>query len=280
MIRIVSDSGSDITYVEAEKMGIEIVELDVTFDEFPYDLHNDLDFGVFYENLTKAKNLPRTSQVNPSQYLELFNEAKEKGEEILVVTLSGGLSGTHSSAMIALEECGYDGITVVDSRHATITQRMLVDTAIRLRNEGKSRSEIEKTLVGLQNRIGFACLVDTMTYLKKGGRIPPAMALIGQALKIKPVIGIQDGKASPIDRVRGLQAGMNSIWTAFEKDGYIEDSVVYFGYTGNRERGLSFMEETKAKYGIKNCVLYPVGSVIGTHIGPNAIAMGYYKKGE
>jgi len=278
MIRIVTDTGSDITSQEGKSLGIEIVELDVKFDEFPYDYHNDLDFSVFYGNLTKTKSLPKTSQVNPAQYLEIFNDAKAKGDEVFVATLSGGLSGTHSSAMIALEECAYDGITVVDTRLVTISQRMITELAIKLRDEGKNRAEIEKTIVEISEKTGFSCCMDTLTYLKKGGRVPPAMAFIGNALKIKPVVTMKDGKAEPVDKVRGLQAGIKAMWNLLEKDSFDNEYPVYFGHTSNEERGRAFMEETKKKYNMNDCRLYTVGGVIGTHAGPNAIAISYVKK--
>ena len=278
MIRIVTDTGSDIIYLRAKDSGVEIVELDIKFDDFPYDYRNDTDFSVFYQNLTKAKNLPSTSQATPAQYLEIFNDAKEKGDEVLVVTLSGGLSGTYSSAKMAQEECGYDAVTVVDSMNAIINQRRLAEYAVKLRDEGKSREEIEEALLNLRDRLRLLGCLDTLTYLKKGGRVPPAMALIGNALKIKPVVSVTGGKVEPVDKVRGVQAGKRAMWTQLEKDGYDESWPVIFGHTNNEELGKTFMEETKEKFGLKDCCLYPVGGVIGTHTGPNTVILTYVTK--
>ena len=276
MIRIVTDTGSDIVFRNAKDLGLEIVELGVTFDEFPYDYRNDLDFTVFYENLQKAKKLPTTSQVNPSQYLEVFNDAKEKGDEVFVLTLSGGLSGTYSSAMMAKEDCGYDKITVLDTRSGIMGQRTMAEYAVSLRDNGANMEEIERSLIDIRSRMNLVACLDTLTYLKKGGRVPPAMALIGNAIKIKPIICINDGKVEPMDKVRGYQAGMKTMWEKFEKDGF-DDSVlpVCFGHTNNKERGQAFMDETVAKFGIKNYKLLGVGGVIGTHAGPNAVVMTY-----
>ena len=279
MLRILTDTGSDITYHAAKGLGMEVVELDVKFDEMPYDYRNDLDFRVFYENLGKSKKLPSTSQVNPSQYLEIYNDAKEKGDEVLVITLSSKISGTFSSANMAKEECGYDGITVVDSHLAISGQRSLAELAVKQRDEGKSRGEIESVLISLRDRMKFVACLDTLTYLKKGGRVPPAMALIGNAIKIKPLVCMEDGAVIPLDKVRGFKAGVNIIWNKLEKDGF-EDSVipVYFGHTNNEEAGRSFMEETVSKFGIKNYKFVPVGGVIGTHAGPNAVVITYLAK--
>lgn len=278
MLRIVTDTGSDVTYLGAKDVGMEVVELDVKFDEFPYDHRNDTDFSVFYDNLTKAKNLPRTSQVNPSQYLEIFNDAKTEGDEVFVLTLASGISGTYSSAKIAEEECGYDGITVVDSRQAIVSQRAMADRAVEMRDAGKTRAEIEEFMISIRDRMSLVACLDTLTYLKKGGRVPPAMALIGNAIKIKPVVILAGGKIVPLGKARGFASAQRTVWDQFEKDGYDESWPVCFGYTFNEERGKAFMEETVAKYNIKNYRLYPVGGVIGTHAGPNAVVITYLAK--
>ena len=276
MIRIVTDTGSDITYLGAKDAGVEVVELDIKFDEFPYDYRNDLDFKVFYENLGKAKKLPSTSQVTPAQYLEIYNDAKEKGDEILVLTLSGGLSGTFSSATMAKEECGYDKITIIDTRQAITSQYAMTEYAVKLRDEGKSLAEIEKAIIPVRDKMNLTACLDTLTYLKKGGRVPPALALIGNIIKIKPVIYLKDGKIEPLDKVRGFQAGMKTIWDKLEKDGF-DDSVipVCFGHTNDPERGQTFMDETVKKFGIKNHKLVSVGGVIGTHAGPGSVVVTY-----
>jgi len=278
MIRIVTDTGSDITHLAAASLGLESIELDVRFDDFPYDYRKDTDFSVFYDNLTKSKNLPTTSQVTPAQYLDIFNDAKEKGDEVLVVTISSGLSGTYSSAVMAKETCGYDAITLVDSRQCSITQRMMVEHAVKLRDEGKSRTEIAEELESLRDRLVFIVMLDTLTYLKKGGRVPPAMAVLGGMLKIKPTVIVRDGKVEPLKKARGFEAGKQALWTQFEADGYDEAWPVCFGYSQNRDRGEAFMKETREKFGLSDGSMFPVGGVIGTHAGPNAIGVGYVKK--
>ncbi|MCL2421860.1 MAG: DegV family protein [Defluviitaleaceae bacterium] len=280
MLRIVTDTGSDITTLGAGALGMESLQLDIKFDEFNYDIRNDLDFTVFYDNLVKAKKLPTTSQVNPGQYLEIFNDAKAKGDEVLVITLSSGLSGTYQSAIMALAECEYEGITVVDSKQAIISQRVLAEQAVKMRDEGKSRGEIEQFVLGLRDRLVVCGMLDTLTYLKKGGRVPPAMALIGNALKVKPVVILKDSKLEPLDKVRGLQAGKRAMWDQFEKDGYDENWPVYFGHTNFEARGIEFMNETIEKYGLNKdkCIMYPIGGVIGTHLGPGGLIIGYVKK--
>ena len=278
MLRIVTDTGSDIPYLGAEALGLEVVELGIAFETLSYDYRNDPDFDVFYDNLTRSKRLPTTSQVTPGQYLDIFEDVEAKGDEVLVLTISGGLSGTYESAVMAKEMSGYDGITVIDSRQCTIALRLLAQYAVKLRDEGKSRAEIAETLEALKERVSFAVVLDTLTFLKKGGRVPPAMALIGEVLGMKPVVAMQGGKPESMAKVRGLDAGKQELWKKFEAEGHDPNWPVYFGYSKDKARGEAFMQETKEKYGLTNCHLYPVGGVIGTHAGPGGIGIGYVRK--
>ena len=279
MLRIITDTGSDITYLGAPALGMEVVELAVQFEEFPYDYRNDTDFTVFYEALAKAKNLPTTSQPTPGQYLDIFEDAKEKGDEVLVITISGAISGTYQSAVMAQEMSGYDGISVVDSRHATVSQRMLADHAVNLRDAGKSRAEIVAELEALREQVVLLVLLPTLKLLQKGGRVPAAKAVLGEMLNMKPIVTMQDGKVTPIGKARGLEAGKRALLTQFEADGHAPAYPVYFGYTYNRENGEAFRQETCAKYGLAaDSPLCSVGGVIGTYGGPNCIAIAYKKK--
>ena len=278
MLRIITDTGSDIPYLSAAALGMESLELAVEFEEFEYDYRNDTDFSVFFEKLALSKKLPSTSQVTPGQYLEVFQEAEAKGDEVLVITISSGISGTHSSAVMALEMSGYEGITLVDSRQIFITQRLLAEHAVKLRDEGQSRAAIAKALEELRERQVLLVLLDTMKYLRKGGRIPPAMAILGEALNIKPALIVRDGWIQALGKVRGHEAGKQVLWKKFEEDGYDKNWPVYFGYSYDQARGEQFMQESIAKYGIAGeCRKFPVGGVIGTHTGTGAIAIGYVK---
>ena len=278
MLRIVTDTGSDITHPVAAELGVELLELEVRFDDFAYDYSNDVDFSVFYANLVRSKHLPKTSLVSPAQYLEVFNDAKEKGDEMLAITISGDISGTYGSGRVALEMCDYDGITLLDSRQCSFSQRVLVEHAVKLRDEGLNRSEIVDELMVLRSRLSLVVLLDTLKYLKKGGRVPAAMALVGEVLNIKPVVIVREGKIESLAKVRGFEAGKKILWQKFAEDGYDASWPVYFGYTFNKERGETFLQETKAKFSLAECRLFAVGGVIGTHTGPDAVAITYVKK--
>lgn len=278
MIRIVTDTGSDIPYLGAAALGVESLELGINFEEFPYDYREDTDFSQFFELLAKSKTLPTTSQVTPGQYLDIFEDAEKKGDKVVVITMSSGISGTYSSAEMAREMSGYEGIWLVDSHQCCLTQRLLVEYAIKLRDQGKGAEEIAAELLALRERLGFLVLLDTLTYLRKGGRVPPAMAILGEMLNMKPAVTMRGGKVVPLSKARGTEAGKRVLWAQVEADGVDENWPVYFGYSQNREWGTTFMEETKAKFGFKDCRLVGVGGVIGTHAGPNGIGIGYVKK--
>ena len=278
MLRIITDTGSDIPYLSAGALGMESLELAVEFEEFAYDYRNDTDFSTFFEYLAQAKNLPTTSQVTPGQYLDVFRDAEEKGDEVLVIAISSKISGTYGSAVIAKEMSGYEGITLVDSRQCFTTQRMLAEEAVKLRAEGKSRAEIAKEVEILRERLVLVVMLDTLKYLKKGGRVPPALALVGELLNLKPTLIVRDGKIEALGKARGFEAGKRALWKQFETDGYDPTRPVYFGYSYDKVRGDAFMQETKNKYGlVGECQLFPVGGVIGTHTGTGAIAIAYAK---
>jgi len=278
MLRIITDTGSDVTYLGAPALGMESVELGVQFEDFSYDYRNDTDFSVFYEALAKAKNLPTTSQVTPGQYLDLFEDAKAKGDEVLVVTISSEISGTYQSAIMAQEMSGYEGISVVDSHLASVGQRMLAEYAVRLREAGKGRLEIAEALEQVKSQVVFGVLMDSLKYLKKGGRVSPAMGILGELLHVKPTVTMREGKIVTLGKARGTESAKQVLWNQFEADGYDESWPVYFGYTYNKEMGEAFMQETKEKFGLTECILCSVGGVIGTHGGPNNVAIGYKKK--
>jgi DegV family protein with EDD domain len=278
MVRIVTDNASDITKSEAKKLGLELVYLPITFEDAEYNERAHDTFDEFYRLLKSSKNLPKTSQVPPGDYLDIFNDAKEKGDEVVVVTLSSGLSGTYSSAVNAMKLCGYAGLHVVDSEQAVLSQRILAEAAVKMRDAGKSANEIVTALVDLRNRVTVFGVVDTLTYLKKGGRIPPVLALIGNTFNIKPVIIVRNRKLEVLAKVKGTKKGIKHLYEEYEKAERDPAYPVYFGHSDSRELGEGFMRDTAALYNLTDTGLYSIGSVIGTHLGPQTLAIAYVRK--
>ena len=247
---IITDSASDITAKEAEEMDIRIVWLKTRFSDGDFPMETEEDFDRFFVKLAEEKELPVTSQPSPEEYLKYFEEAKEKDEEVLVITLSSGLSGTINAANVAKQTSEYDKITVIDSEQAIITQRFLVQKAVEMRDSGKSISEIENAINDLKKRVTVCGMLDTLTYLKKGGRIPAALAVVGNLLHIKPVIELRDKTLTMLGKARGRSGGMKYLWDEFESYEVDLSEPVYFGYTSDKALSEKFMEDTVKKYGI------------------------------
>ena len=278
MIQIVTDSASDITLKQAEEMNIQIVPLTILFEDGVCPQETDEDFQIFYEKLIKENGLPKTSQPTPNKYLEIFRLAKEVGDEVLVITLSGGLSGTVQSAKLAKDLAEYERIEIIDSKQAILTQRMLVEYAVKLRDEGKTLDEITALVLKQREKLTVFGMLDTLTYLKKGGRIPASMALLGNLLRIKPVIILKDSVLEQLGKARGRKDGLKMLCAQMEQAEIDLSFPVYFGYTLDPEPTKQFLAEMEQKFQLKNTKLYPVGGVIGTHVGPNCVAVAFAVK--
>jgi len=278
MLRIVTDTASDITIDQAKDMNIEVVSLDITFEDGPAPQRTEEDFRRFYERLETCDKLPVTSRTPPEEYLKIFQQAKEQGDEVLVLTLSSGLSGTVDSARMAKQIADYDKIEVVDSWQAILTQRMLVEHAVKLREDGYQLHEIVERVKAMRDQVVVCGVVDTLKYLQKGGRIPASLATLGTLLRIKPVIVLEDKILKQLGKARGHDAGEAMLYKRMEQDGFNKAYPVYFGYTSDRELAEKFMQQTKERYGLMQTRLFPVGGVIGTHCGTRCVAVAYVKQ--
>ncbi len=277
MIRIITDTASDITIQQAENMNIELVELPITFEDGLCSQGTEADFNTFYDRLVRCEQLPVTSRPSPETYLEMFKQAEKDGDDVLVLTLSSGLSGTYDSALIAQKLAGYSRVHVVDTHQAILTQRMLVEHAVCLRDEGYEVTAIAERITELRDQVVVCGVVDTLKYLRMGGRIPASLAMLGKVLHIKPVIILQDTVLKTLGKARSYQAGVNMLYKQLETDGYNKAYPLYFGYTSNRELGERFMKETKERYGLSRASFHPIGGIIGTHCGTDCVAVAYMK---
>ena len=277
-IRIITDTASDITREQAEAMGVRLVPLTITFGETKMAMDTEEDFQAFFERLYEEKELPKTSQPSPQLYLNEYETARKNGEDVLVLALSGGLSGTVRSARLAKELSGYDRIRIIDTRQAILTQRMLVERAVKRRAEGRSAEEIEKELLEVRDRMVVCGALDTLTFLRKGGRIPPGLDIIGNVLEFKPVIELKDGVLVKLGIARGQKKSRHYLYREYEAVPVDKDWPVYTGYTYDSAAGESFFRETKERYQLEGCRMYPVGGVIGTHVGKNCLALAFVRE--
>ena len=275
--RIIVDSTADL--VGEFKNRVYTVPLTVHFGDEEFIDGVTIDHKVFYEKLVESDVLPTTSQATPDAFIKEFQKAKDAGEEAVVITLSSSFSGTYQSAVIAAEE--FDNIYVVDGRSAAMGSGILVELAFRLLDSGLSAKEIAEALDEEKKKIVVVALVDTLEYLKKGGRVSKTVAFAGTLLNIKPVLSVIDGEINMLGKARGSKMGNNLLVQEIEKAGGIDFSKpVLLGYSGISDALLlKYIEDSKHIWeGNLDEVRYTtVGSVIGTHAGPGAVVVAFFK---
>lgn len=275
-MRIIVDSTSDLT-PEIKKQ-VHIVPLTVHFGDEEFIDGVTIDHKQFYEKLIETDVHPSTSQASPAAFEAEYEKAKAEGA--VVITVSSKLSGTYQSAVIAAEE--YENIYVVDSTNVTIGASILVELAVRLANQGLDAGEIARQLEEEKKKIVLVALVDTLEYLKKGGRISKSVAAFGTMLNIKPVLAVEDGEIQVLGKARGSKMGNNMLVQQIDKAGGIDfTKPVLLGYTGLSDAMLlKYIEDSRDLWegNLPELHYTTIGSVIGTHAGPGAVAVAFFKK--
>lgn len=278
-VNIIVDSTTDLRPGLRDQF--TVVHLTVSFGDKEYVDGVTISHKEFYEKLIESDVLPTTSQATPAAFEAVFARVAERGETAVVLTLAAGLSGTYQSAVIAAEE--YPGIVhVVDGTSVAIGTGILAEQALRYRDQGLSAGEIAEKLEQDKGRIHVVALLDTLEYLKKGGRISSAVAVAGGILSIKPVAAVKDGKIVMLGKARGSKQGNNLLVQEIQKAGGVDfDRPVLLGYTGLSDVLLKkYIEDSKALWenGVQQLEYVSIGSVVGTHAGPGAVAVAFFRK--
>lgn len=278
-VRIVTDSGIDLPGGSDPRL--TVVPLGITFGSTTYADGVDLTNDRFYELLIESDELPKTSQATPFTYHEVLAPICAAGDEAVVITLSSKLSGTYQSAVTAASE--FDGVYVVDSKNVTIGQSILVQYALRLVEEGLGAAEIAEKVAAAADRVCLLALLDTLEYLRRGGRIPKSVGMIGEVLSIKPVVGVEDGEVVMLGKARGSKNGRNQLHQQVEKHGIDFTMPVLLGYTGLSDKLLrKYLDDNRAIWehvvAEDELPITSVGATIGTHVGPGAIALAFFAK--
>lgn len=279
MIEIITDSTSDITPDLAENLGVRVLPLSVQFGEESFRDGLDISNSDFYERLRIAQNLPTTSQINPDAFVSAFQEALDRGDQVVGIFVSSELSGTFQSAVIAKEMLDSQDIFVVDSRHVALALALLVTEAVRMREEDRTAAQIAEELTVLREKVRLYAVVDTLKYLKMGGRISAATAVVGGVLGITPIIALKDGKVESVGKTRGRKAGVQ--WIREQADGEELDfsRPLALGHTDcpealeDMEKGFSDLAEKFSEVESRE-----IGAVVGTHAGPGAAGVAYFVK--
>ncbi|MDO4169741.1 MAG: DegV family protein [Lachnospiraceae bacterium] len=278
-IRIIVDSACDITQEEAKKWNLDILPLKTIFGDEEYLDGVTMSHTQFFEKLVETDVLPTTSQIAPYEYEEKFAEIVNNGDTAICITLSSKLSGCYQSANIAVE--GYeDQIIVVDSENVCIGERILIQLADKLRKEGKTIQQIADILNQKKKDIRLIALLDTLEYLKKGGRISKTVAMAGKLLSIKPVIAVENGEVTILGKARGSKSGKNMLTEFVKKTGGIDFDCPYcLAYSGLSDKLLKkYVEDSENLYkgNAEEFPISTIGSTIGTHVGPGAIAAAFF----
>ena len=275
-VKIIVDSTADLSRQAKEKMSA-IVPLSVLFGEAEYKDGVTITPQKFYEMLATSQELPTTSQPTPAVFEEAYEEATADGSEVVVITISSRLSGTYQSATIAAED--FEGkVFVVDSRSAALGTGVLAEYALQLAEAGMSGQQILETLMEKRKQVKLYAVLDTLEYLKKGGRISSATAVVGGLLNVKPLICTDDdGRIGMAGTARGMKKAFATLNENCAKNGGVDRSMpTLVAYTG-------LSDENMRKYMEENGDLWPsdtnttiVGATVGVHAGPGAVAVGFF----
>lgn len=278
-VRIIVDSSTNVSEKYREK--IQFVPLTVRFGDKEYLDGVEISKHQFYEMLVESDVLPTTSQATPAAFADCFEAIASAGDSAVVITLSSKLSGTYQSAVLATED--YPNIYVVDSQSVAIGTGVLAQYAVELAQQGMGAEEIAQVLTQQREKVCVVALLDTLEYLKKGGRISKTVAFAGGVLNIKPVVTIQDGAVALIGKARGSRNGNNLLVEKIREAGGVDfERPVLLGYTGLSSALLEkYVDDSKALWAdhvdkLDGCLLC---SVIGTHAGPGAVAVAFFRKG-
>ena len=272
-IAIVTDSNSGITQEMGKTMGIHVIPMPFFIDGELFLEDITLTQEEFYKRLGEDSDIS-TSQPSPGEVMECWDELLKEYDEIVHIPMSSGLSSTCHAAQSLSQE--YEGkVCVVDNQRISVTQKQSVEDAIVLRDAGKSASEIKEILEAEKLQASIYITVDTLKYLKKGGRVTPAAAALGTVLNLKPVLQIQGEKLDAFSKVRGWKAAKRTMLKTIEKDlndrfaDVREDMVLGMAYTCSKEEAQEWKQEIAEKFPEYEIVEGPLSLSVACHIGPD-----------
>ena len=280
MIRILTDSASDILPAEAEQLGLTVIPLNVTLEDGTV-LRDGVDMtpSAYYEILAGCRKLPTTSQPSPELFENFFLEAAAAGDEVIGIFLSHALSGTYQCAKLAADMANVDNVLFVDSGHVCLSEALLVRLAVQLRDSGKTAGQIAAILEHAKEHLHLVAAIDDLKYLRKGGRLPAAVAVAGGMLGIKPLITIQDGKVAMAGKARGLPGAYVALFKKVEEMGGITPAFpALAGYTVSPREVTPIQTYLRDNLQQEDLLVRQIGCVIGTHAGPGAFGIAFFDK--
>ncbi|MGN1147977.1 MAG: DegV family protein [Lachnospiraceae bacterium] len=278
MIRIIVDSSADYALKELKEKNIELIPISIAIEEQSYTDGIDLDRNELYGIIEKSGEFPKTSQPSPAVFQDIFEDVKAKKDEIICILLSSALSGTYQSAMLIREMTEYDGIHIIDSRAATAAIKIMADYACELREKGLSAKDIVEKIEKLKSRIKIVASLDTLEYLYRGGRLNRATAVIGNTVRLKPIITLpEDGTIKMMDKQIGKKHSMGAIIRHMHSLAIDDSFPIYSLYSYGTENSEIFEEKLQAE-GFAVSRRIQIGATIGSHIGPGAFGIVFVLK--
>lgn len=268
-VKIVTDSTAYIDREYAELNNIAIVPLSVNFEGSVSNEGFPGEFDEFFQRLSVSKSFPTTSQPSVGAFAEVYKKAIDSGQEVVVLTISSKLSGTFNSASAAASLVAAERISVIDTETVAANLRVLVELALKLSEEGAERNAIVSAVEAQKKRMGIRLTVGTLEYLKKGGRLSNAGALIGSLLNIKPIIALKEGKLEPVDKVRGRKKALEKIVEDIRED--VKEINIAHIYA--LDEALELKAELSKKYPHAKIGIQVLGPVVGAHLGPKALGV-------
>lgn len=275
MIKILVDSSADCRVED----GIidAFVPISVNIDGKEYQSGVNLTSDQFYELLPSCKEFPRTSQPSPQAFIEIFEQIKESGDQLIYLCLSSCLSGTYQGALIAKDMVDYDDIYIIDTLGVTHIIGALARYARQLINQGFLAGEIADRCEELKSKIKVYAGVDTLEYLYKGGRLSRASAAVGEVAGIKPIVTIADGRVESVGKCLGKIRAMNFIVDKIKSHNLNSAFPIYSMYTSGTEN-VAALEEKLKNNGYEIADRLQIGSTIGTHVGPGVYAVMFVEE--
>jgi DegV family protein with EDD domain len=273
VVRIVTDSTADLTPEQQQAAGITVVPLNVHFGDQVFRDHVDLTTDEFFRRLKASSQLPRTSQPAVGVFEEAFRALLQNGDEIVSVHLSSKVSGTYNSALMAAKTVAEDAIEVVDSLSTSMALGFMALEGAKLARAGRDHKTVAECLRALVPKARVICVVDTLTYLERGGRIGKARALLGSLLNVKPILQLKDGEVVPLGRARGRPQALSRLVELLERDGQLSQLAIMHGAAPADAEKLR--ERVASNYPGLDILLTEIGAVLGTHTGPGVIGFTY-----
>lgn len=284
-IKLITDSGCDLSYSFLEENNIELIEITVTYDgkEFKDDLGKSISYKEFYDSMRNGA-APTTAQVNVLSFYNAFEKNYKEGNSVIYICLSSGLSGTHNNAVFAkneiLDKYKDADITIIDSKSASIGFALCIYLINQMIKEGKSKEEIVKFADENINRISHFYTVDDLNYLKRGGRISSTSAFVGSLLNIKPVLYVNsEGKLVPLFKVKGRKKAVHSLFEMMEKNiESLEEQTIFICHAECEEDAKQLKNLILEKYKPKEIITTMMGTTIGSHAGPGTLVISFLGK--